>query len=43
VVYIWYQYVCTEILESLHALNRYMLYFLEDNPEHLDQDEIIEA
>jgi hypothetical protein len=26
----------------LNNLNRYLLYFPEENPKHLDQDEIIE-
>jgi hypothetical protein len=26
----------------LNDLNRYLLYFLEENPKQLDQDEIIE-
>jgi hypothetical protein len=29
-------------LESLNDLNRYLLYFPEENPKQLDQDEIIE-
>jgi hypothetical protein len=31
-----------QFVESLNDLNRYMLYFSEENPKHLDQDEIIE-
>jgi hypothetical protein len=31
-----------QFLEWLNDLNRYLLYFPEENPEQLDQDEIIE-
>jgi hypothetical protein len=31
-----------QFVESLNDLNRYLLYFTEENPKHLDQDEIIE-
>jgi hypothetical protein len=32
-----------QIVESLNYLNLYLLYFLEENPKQLDQDEIIEV
>jgi hypothetical protein len=31
-----------EFVERLNDLNRYLLYFPEENPKELDQDEIIE-
>jgi hypothetical protein len=31
-----------QFVERLNDLNRYLLYFLEENPKQLDQDEIIE-
>jgi hypothetical protein len=31
-----------KFVESLNDLNRYLLYFPEENPKQLDQDEIIE-
>jgi hypothetical protein len=31
-----------QCLERLNDLNRYLLYFPEENPKELDQDEIIE-
>jgi hypothetical protein len=31
-----------QFVERLNDLNRYLLYFTEENPMHLDQDEIIE-
>jgi hypothetical protein len=31
-----------QFVESLNDLNRYLLYFSEENPKQLDQDEIIE-
>jgi hypothetical protein len=31
-----------QFVESLNDLNRYLLYFPEENPNQLDQDEIIE-
>jgi hypothetical protein len=31
-----------QFVESLNDLNRYLLYFLGENPKQLDQDEIIE-
>jgi hypothetical protein len=31
-----------QFVERLHELNRYLLYFPEENPKQLDQDEIIE-
>jgi hypothetical protein len=31
-----------QFLERLNVLNRYLLYFPEENPKQLDQDEIIE-
>jgi hypothetical protein len=31
-----------QFVESLNVLNRYLLYFPEENPKQLDQDEIIE-
>jgi hypothetical protein len=31
-----------QLVERLNDLNRYLLYFHEENPKHLDQDEIIE-
>jgi hypothetical protein len=31
-----------QFLERLNDLNRYLLYFPEENPKQLDQDEIIE-
>jgi hypothetical protein len=31
-----------QIVESLNDLNRYLLYFPEESPKKLDQDEIIE-
>jgi hypothetical protein len=31
-----------QFIESLNDLNRYLLYFSEENTKHLDQDEIIE-
>jgi hypothetical protein len=31
-----------QFVESLNDLNRYLLYFPEENPKQLDQDEIIE-
>jgi hypothetical protein len=31
-----------QFVERLNYLNRYMLYFPEENPKQLDQDEIIE-
>jgi uncharacterized membrane protein len=31
-----------QFVERLNHLNRYLLYFSEDNPKQLDQDEIIE-
>jgi hypothetical protein len=30
-----------QFIESLNDLNRYMLYFPEENPKQLDQDEIV--
>jgi hypothetical protein len=31
-----------QFVERLNDLNRYLLYFPEENPKQLDQDEIIE-
>jgi hypothetical protein len=31
-----------QFVERLNDLNRHLLYFLEENPKQLDQDEIIE-
>jgi hypothetical protein len=31
-----------QFVESLNDLNSYLLYFPEENPKQLDQDEIIE-
>jgi hypothetical protein len=31
-----------QFVERMHDLNRYLLYFPEENPKQLDQDEIIE-
>jgi hypothetical protein len=31
-----------QFVERLHDLNRYLLYFPEETPKQLDQDEIIE-
>jgi hypothetical protein len=31
-----------KFVERLNDLNHYLLYFLEDHPKQLDQDEIIE-
>jgi hypothetical protein len=31
-----------QFLERLNDINRYLLYFPEENPKQLDQDEIIE-
>jgi hypothetical protein len=31
-----------QFVEMLNDLNRYLLYFPEENPKQLDQDEIIE-
>jgi hypothetical protein len=31
-----------QFVEKLNDLNRYLLYFIEENPKQLDQDEIIE-
>jgi hypothetical protein len=31
-----------QFVESLNDLNRYLLYFPEENPKQLDQDKIIE-
>jgi hypothetical protein len=31
-----------KFVESLNDLNSYLLYFCEENPKQLDQDEIIE-
>jgi hypothetical protein len=31
-----------QFVERLNELNRYLLYFPEENPKQLDQDEIIE-
>jgi hypothetical protein len=31
-----------QFVERLNHLNRYLLYFPEENPKQLDQDEIIE-
>jgi hypothetical protein len=31
-----------QFVERLNDLNRYLLYFSEENPKQLDQDEIIE-
>jgi hypothetical protein len=31
-----------QLLEEFNDLNRHLLYFPEENPKHLDQDEIIE-
>jgi hypothetical protein len=31
-----------QFVETLNDLNRYLLYFPEENPKQLDQDEIID-
>jgi hypothetical protein len=31
-----------QFVERLNDINHYLLYFPEDNPKHLDQNEIIE-
>jgi hypothetical protein len=42
-IYIGLNTSVQQFVESLNDLNRYLLYFPEENPKQLDQDEIIES